>query len=142
MHISFLLQKVAICLASAANHGKSTSLKNLVHLFTGEKCSEQDIIRIFEYRGLQVGISSSGDTPDCIRPGFDKMVEAKCDIIVCACRTKGAAADYAYNTSKNMGYEVIWMGAAVDYGNSFQDICNNQIANAIKGIIDEIIDNQ
>ena len=28
------------------------------------------------------------------------------------------------------------------HGSSFQDICNNQIANAIKGIIDEIIDNQ
>ena len=136
------MQKVAICLASAADHGKSTSLKKLVHLFTGEEYTEQDIVRIFEYRGLQVGISSSGDTPDCIRPGFDKMVEAKCDIIVCACRTKGAAAYYALDTSRENGYEVIWMGAAVNYGHSFHDICNNQIANAIKGIIDEIIDNQ
>lgn len=142
MQILFLMQKVAICLASAANHGKSTSLKKLVHLFTGEECSEKDIIRIFEYRGLQVGISSRGDTLDCIRPGFDKMVDAKCDIIVCACRTKGTAADYANNTSRNMGYEVIWMGAAYDYGSSFQDICNNQIAYAIKGMIDSIIEIQ
>ena len=136
------MQKVAICLASAADHGKSKSLKKLVHLFTGEECTEQDLVRIFEYRGLQVGISSSGDDMECLKPGFDELVEAKCDIIVCACRTKGAAANYAYNTSRNMGYEVIWMGAAVDYGDSFRDICNNQIANAIKGIIDEIIDNQ
>lgn len=136
------MQRVAICLASAANHGKSMSLKKLVQLFTGEECTEQDIVRIFEYRGLQVGISSSGDTPECLKPGFDKLIAAKCDVLVCACRTKGEAAYYAFNTAKNMGYEVIWMGTAYDYGNSFQNICNNQIANAIKGIIDEIIDNQ
>lgn len=136
------MQKVAICLASAANHGKSKSLKKLVQLFTGEECSEQDIVRIFEYRGLQVGISSSGDTPECLKPGFDKLIAAKCDVLVCACRTKGAAANYAFNTARNIGYEVIWMGAAVDYGDSFWDICNNKIANAIKGIIDEIIDNK
>lgn len=136
------MQKVAICLASAANHGKSTSLKKLVQLFTGEECSEQDIVRIFEYRGLQVGISSSGDTQECLKPSFDKLIAAKCDVLVCGCRSKGAAADYAFNTARNMGYEVIWMGTAYDYGKSFHDICNNQIANAIKGIIDYIIEIQ
>lgn len=136
------MQKVAICLASAADHGKSKSLKKLVQLFTGEQCSEQDIVRIFEYRGLQVGISSSGDDMECLKPGFDELLAAKCDVLVCGCRTKGAAAYYAFNTARNMGYEVIWMGTAYDYGNSFQDICNNQVAYAIKGMIDSIIEIQ
>ena len=142
IQISLRMQKVAICLSSGANHGKSTSLKKLGYLLIGELCTEREILKVFDYRGVQVGISSSGDYLDYFKPGFDHLIASECDIVVCACRSKGAAADYAYNTSKNMGYEVSWMGAAVDYGNSFQDICNNQIANAIKGIIDEIIDNQ
>ena len=136
------MQKVAICLASGANRGKTTSLKKLGYLLTGEVCTEREILKVFDYRGVKVGISSSGDYLDYFKPGFEHLIASECDIVVCACRSKGAAADYAFNTARNSGYEVIWMGAAVDYGDSFRDICNNQIANAIKGIIDYIIEIQ
>lgn len=134
--------KVAICLASAANCGKTTSLKKLGRLLTGEECTEDEIKKIFNYRGVKVGISSSGDAPECLKPGFDEIIAAECEILVCACRTKGAAADYAFTTARNMGYKIIWMGAARDCSNSLQEICNSQVANAIKGMIDDIIDNR
>ena len=136
------MQKVAICLASAANRGKTTSLKKLGYLLTGEVCTEREILKAFDYRGVKVGISSSGDYLDYFKPGFEHLIASECDIVVCACRSKGAAADYAFNTARNSGYEVIWMGAAYDYGSSFQDICNKQIAYAIKGMIDSIIEIQ
>lgn len=137
-----IMMKVAICLAAHANSGKSTSLKMLGHLLTGKECSECEIKQIFDYKGVKVGITSSGDTLDYLKPGFDELIAAECNFLVYACRTKGTAANYAYNKAKAMGYKIIRMGTAYDYSHSIQEICNKHIASAINETIDTIIELQ
>lgn len=82
--------------------GKTTAICQLKEFLLSEGAktintykavSNHDINMIVEYNGIKIGISSAGD------PGLNQkeiltvFIEMHCDIIICACRTRGTTKD-------------------------------------------------
>jgi phage tail sheath gpL-like len=45
----------------------------------------------------RVGVTSSGDTYDLVHDRLTDLINAKCDVCVCACRTSGGTHTAIYN---------------------------------------------
>ncbi len=133
------MDKFMINLRGRAKAGKSTSLKQLGYLLTGEQCSDYEIKKVFDYRGVKVGIVSLGDTQKLLEPGLNELIDSQCDIIACASRTKGGPAKCVDAAAKKHGYTKINMGPIFSY--KYKEICNNQLSMALKELIDRLIDN-
>jgi len=99
-----------IALRGRGSIGKTTTIRNHLHglmLQNGFKqvpnCmvggGTRDIYDVFEKNGIRYGISSSGDTHDHVMNNLTDLISDKCDIMVCACRTRGGthAALHSFN---------------------------------------------
>ena len=53
---------------------------------------------------LIIGIASQGDELEKLKKGLKLLVSENCDIIFCACRTKGKTIDYIHELSKEKNY--------------------------------------
>ena len=87
--------------------GKSRSIKAIFHVlkhrkdlgeldFTYEVLlgsdefpNTEDLKAILYYRGVTIGLESQGDPKSRIVASIEEFVKKGCDIIMCACRTKG-----------------------------------------------------
>ena len=106
-----------ICLFGVSNSGKTTSLLLLAEvicntkgslIFYGEYPSNKaDILVGFEFDGLKVGIGSAGDAPNQVEYNLDKLLDAGCDVIVIAARSRGNSHQVIFNKCKN--HELIWL---------------------------------
>lgn len=90
-----------IIMYGIANSGKSTSLRAFYERqVAGNSGFETldyvstniDYNAIVVYRGYRIGIITHGDTLDWIKSGL--QYAKGCDIVICACRTKGAGCEY------------------------------------------------
>jgi hypothetical protein len=90
-----------IILVAKGKHdtGKTTAicqLKNFLLSLGGKTIntykaiSQHDVNMIVEYNGIKIGISSAGDPGLKQREILTVFVEMNCNIIICACRTKGS----------------------------------------------------
>lgn len=58
--------------------------------FGGENVEVKDFAAILDYRGKKIGVVTQGDTRKCMDYWFDDFILVQgCDVVVCACRTKG-----------------------------------------------------
>lgn len=56
----------------------------------GNEVKAKDFAAVFEYSGKKIGVVTQGDTRKCMDYWFDDFILVQdCDVIVCACRTKG-----------------------------------------------------
>lgn len=87
-----------IALQGRANSGKSTTIHLLPAILLAHGYSRVagmyqnhggDFLDVFENGKQRVGVTSSGDTHDLVRDRLTDLVNAKCDVCVCACRTFG-----------------------------------------------------
>lgn len=134
------MDKFIINLKGRSKAGKSTTLKRLGHLLTGEQCPDYEIKRSFNYRRVKVGIVSLGDTQELLEPGLNELIDSQCDIIACASRTKGGSAKCVDSAAKKHGYAKINMGPIFSY--KYRELCNDQLSRALKELIDRLIDNR
>ena len=104
-----------IVLYGKGNTGKSTSIRRFYEKYVKDNplfaINKDDIgtldLRLrATYKGKIVGIFSHGDSEWWVKDGFDYVGE--CDVVICACRSKGAAMDYI--KSKSSG--IIWLEKA------------------------------
>ena len=68
-----------------------SKLDEVTSIFTTE------FLDVFENGKQRVGVTSSGDTYDLVHDRLTDLINAKCDVCVCACRTSGGTHTAIYN---------------------------------------------
>ena len=92
-----------ICFKGKGNSGKSTVIKKIINEFFKIKIypDKKDYRLILEYNGLRIGICSPGDVKEDLEKCIRKLIKEGCDIIICACHTRGKTLDYINSLVKN-----------------------------------------
>jgi len=89
---------------------------------------------------IKIGIASAGDPDsnqlDCLK----KNIEHNCDIIICACRTKGETVKNIENSAKDSNYQIIWtsnynLADKKEKNNELISILNAEFSQAIINLI-------
>ena len=108
------MKKTAIAVRGTAGIGKTPTIQRVFDKLNVEgkapdKTKESDICAINNLsNGKKIGIESLGD-PGSEQPEWiDYLVENNCDVIVCACRTKGYTVETVENLA-NYDYDTVWM---------------------------------
>jgi hypothetical protein len=95
-----------IALKGRGNSGKTTTINMLPNILLANGYSRvagmyqkhgSDFLDVFENGIQRVGVTSSGDTYDLVDDRLTDLVNAKCDVCVCACRTSGGTHTAIYN---------------------------------------------
>ena len=93
------MKKQLIALRGPSNVGKSTSLHLLYRLLVSDPVAKPlsftahgwklDFVAIIEIAGYKVGLTNRGDVPKTLKEVLRALVRKRCDIVVCAARTRG-----------------------------------------------------
>lgn len=144
------MNKLVIANRGAGYIGKSSSVRAVYQLLKDkgykllvEEWQGEDIKAIFEVDGVKVGVESQGDPSSQMGETMEKYVEAGCDIIVTACRTKSdtyhKVTDYL---GEENGYDVLWAAHYV-YQAPFADesraLLNDRYAQQVYQLIQDRI---
>lgn len=90
--------KKIIAVKGKSNTGKTTSIKKIhewirknyaVKIIIPNTWTGDDIKTIIEVDGFKLGICSAGDLGLSVKSYMDEFDKNHCDLIICACRTKG-----------------------------------------------------
>lgn len=142
-----MIDKTIICLSARANSGKTTSIRELFFRLTGHYPeSKGDFLSIVQDKNVEHGISISsvGDSWGNREP-IEKLIDAGCEIIVCASRTSKDTVNTVYELASNNQYKVIQISALHgEHNDTIENYnlycCKN--AEAIEQLIRNIIRNQ
>lgn len=112
--------KTIFAIYASKNKGKTSSVKEFYKMFkhayrteiVSNSCNRisatSEISGIIELNnGIKIGINSAGDNLEAVKLSIDVFVKAKCDIIICACRTKGESTWPILNLERK--YDVHWI---------------------------------
>ena len=118
---SMISKIIALCGPGGA--GKTSTLKHFADdlVLTGAQQkslwistkNKNDVIRILEYHGRRICISSYGDEPAGIKEGYAKAVKSDCDVFITASRVKDKcnALKCVKNLARKSGLSPIYIGA-------------------------------
>ncbi|WP_213946974.1 hypothetical protein [Luteibacter sp. dw_328] len=136
-----------VVLQGAGNRGKSTTLKivyehllNKFSLLAEERVTSggramyrldvrSDVRAIFSVNGKYVGIESQGDPNSRLRDSLDFFQRKRCDLIICATRTRGDTTDIV--RALDPPYSIEWVAKSVAVGDASQHQCNSRDAATI-----------
>ena len=149
------MKRIIFVLEGIANTGKSTViakvLETLLPYATGPALADErgrkrvhgppEVVKaILTINGKTVGLTSRGDSERLVQEGVEPLVDANCDIIVCATRTAGgskrALEEIAANA--NPSYEIRPIPKFSDFMNrnrANQDCCDEVVANVLAATI-------
>jgi hypothetical protein len=143
------MQKTVITLQGISDTGKTQTIRKIREIliktypnhqeqFLIDKYDIKTIITITLADGtiITVGIESQGD-PDS-RLVHERLVDfIECDIVICACRTKGDPVAAVCEFSKNNGFEVVWTKSAysIKHQNLLQQLSAEYILSIFKHIV-------
>ncbi len=138
-----------IALRGKGNSGKSTTIRLLYDLLSQNSyqlissnfhVNGGDFIAVFSKKGKLIGVTSSGDTYDLVHDRLQDLVNANCNICVCACRTFDRvppgtnAAVIEFTNYRNQFVEKTHNGNAAT-----QQITNMNDAQTLLSLIDSMI---
>lgn len=102
------MKKLFIYDSNPGKTGKSRSIKAIFHVLkqrmdigelkfkydilegSDEFPNKQDLKALIDYKGITIGLESQGDPNSRLTTSIKEFAsEKKCDVIICACRTKG-----------------------------------------------------
>lgn len=140
--------KTILCLYGSAGSGKTKTIINIAKLFLNKKeckisfshffhdenariinadsLSEFDFRLVIEIDNIVIGFESRGDPNTELEVRLNELrSEYKCDIIICASRTRGETPA-AINAQSKYGFSIIWSTTYQSYGeNLSHDELNN-----------------
>lgn len=102
------MERTIIALQGKSGTGKTTTLGMLIKkvkkiynttIKETYRDGQRDLYAIVEINGKKVGITTRGDTEECLEIDFEKM--GNCQLYVCACRTKGGTVEFVEKQAKN-----------------------------------------
>lgn len=115
-----LRKKLLIINKGVEKTGKSTAVKEVIRLLEDVYKLQKDLVYpetdnfektdmaiVFTLNGVNIGIESCGDPSSRLPDTLRAFYERKCEIIFCACRTKGEMKD-AICDMKNDGYVLLY----------------------------------
>ena len=139
------MNKLVIANNGAGNKGKSSSIKNFFDKLQSKYPNEvitckkgEEIKATLRINNIMIGIESEGDPNSRIFDSLDDFVEDNCDIIVVACRTRGGTYDKV-KSLENEGYKIKWLSNERSTDKSKHDELNDQYAEKIFNMIEDII---
>lgn len=137
------MKRMAIAVWGTAGIGKTSTIRRVFDKLNieGQKPDKTiglDICAIINLsNGKKIGIESLGDPTSAQPEWIDYLVRNHCDIIVCACRTKGDTVEIVTNLA-NHDYNTVWISPFTN--NSLgTDVLNDISANAIINLIERYI---
>ncbi len=85
-----------ICFKGKSNTGKTTVIKKILNKFFNiHICpNKKDFAIVFPYRNKVIGICSYGDALRVVKNKIIFFKSKRCEVIICACRTRGEVKDY------------------------------------------------
>lgn len=93
----------AVFFRLVAEHGKLIQVKRLLH-GSLDFYDTRDLGVIFTYRGILVGLESEGDpTEKYHEKALAEFINESCEIIICACHTKGSTINILKEQWKPVG---------------------------------------
>jgi len=108
-----------IALRGKANVGKSQTIKSIyesiISTFPNAQVSDlslgADVRAIITIDGCKIGIESQGDPNSRLFKSIKQFVDNKCEIIICATRTRGGTVELVEN--QNPPYNILWIEQVV-----------------------------
>jgi predicted kinase len=108
------MKRTLLALWGTSNSGKSTTIKRVYGLLRSKhKDAEiihskfgRDFVVILLIKGKKIGIESQGDPNGRLGSSLERFVREKCNVIICATRTRGQTVDAVNDLAKR--YKVIW----------------------------------
>lgn len=145
------MKKTIIAVWGNANTGKSSTIKLVFDIFNtiyqGQisviddgPLNTHDITKVFKCKNYIVGIESQGDPNSNIFSSLPMFVDKKCDLIICATRTKGDTVRIVEDIEDKNKYDVIWLSNLFS-GQKPSDILNKKTATFIHEIITDLFSN-
>lgn len=136
------MKRHLIALRGKSSIGKSSSLHLLYkHLLAHPDTKplhfealgrKLDFIAILSIEGHAVGIFNRADAPAIVKELLDRLVEAKCQVIVCAARTKG-------EVEKVLKYKLVELQKKACAGKS-QAVSNSAVSHSIAAMVYAALD--
>lgn len=138
--------KKIIAVSAASNKGKTTSVKKIVALLQNEyengKLSNLlnprltvDVLYIFIIGKIKIGIASQGDKNDLIERNLKPLLDAECEIIICAVHTEKSGTYKYVEGLTTHGYEFVVIRKT---GGSSEAERNNSDDDITKKILEEV----
>ena len=146
------MKKTIIALRGNGNTGKSSTIKLVFDMFL-KMYKEQislidkgplnicDITKIFSCNKITIGIESQGDPNSKIFTSLPKFVQKKCDLIICATRTKGKTVRLVERIQLENNYDVIWVSTLYSEQKP-NEVLNDRTASFIHKVISDLFDNK
>lgn len=142
------MNKTIITIWGNADTGKSSTIKNVYALFK-EKYKNMsilyevpkstfDITNIIKINEVKIGIESQGDPNSNLFTSLKLFHDEKCELIICATRTKGNTVNEVMKYERQFGYDVIWLSNLFSSQKEIKDL-NNRSAELIQTLICDIL---
>ena len=130
--------KVLIELIGWANIGKTSSIKAVAKKM-GLVLPDSDICDSALFHGKRVGFASMGDPGSSQEESLRKLMELQCEVIVGACRTRGATTATAIKLAAEYGYKILWTTPFnfLDLKDAMNDIYSDAMIKVIEEVIDK-----
>lgn len=142
------MNKTIIAVYGRAREGKSATIKNVVTVFETlyptaviqYLLNDGDILAIVTLGTVKIGIESQGDPNSRMisENTIEQLIQAGCDIIICATRTDGMTTRVVDQLADNYGYFTLWKSSYYTNGLN-HDVVNRIAAEEIVGLIQSII---
>lgn len=112
------MQKTIFVLQGKSSVGKTTTIKKIYNLLINELSAERvnansevlnknDIRVILKIDNVYIGIGSEGDPGSELDKNLEIFVKNQCQIIICACRTRGRTVDWINKYSNE--FKIEWI---------------------------------
>ena len=141
-------KKTVIACKGIGGQGKTTALKKLYERIKEKypKMSPQtflidkngDIKVIFTIQGVKIGFETQGDPSSRITGSIDDFVNEGCELIVCACRTKGETYNKLFEIDPPVYRRIEAPNFICDQENLY-DMLNDLYADSLLQMIDKIL---
>lgn len=150
------MQKVLLRVYGPSCSGKTTAIKSVCKKFIrhhpdvvviDREDQGDDILVVLKVDEISVGFSSGGDYPEQVEKNMDTLRKKKCDIIVCATRTKGGTVEavakldgkYHRRNVTTCAFDH-WVDAEQDEEiKPYRNQCNNHVTAVILKFVDSHI---
>lgn len=136
--------KTIICLWGLADIGKTSAI-GAIHAklnFSRNppiKTAGNDFCAIVEFCGHKIGFASQGDPCSLQESWIDELLNASCEVIVCASRTKGQTVDTVEHRAHKNGYTLIWFSPFSSGDQISTETLNELTADAVIALIRKTI---
>lgn len=129
--------KRIIALYGHADCGKSATMNFLREMIRKDGVSmssnppyEGEKRETFLFKGQVICLCPGGDDLATVKGNFDYVDSKNADIIITACRTRGATINEVYKQEKELDIQVEWFRKSYEYhlGEETQNLCNQEFA--------------